>query len=202
MERLILVTIDEFHQGGEAHWSSFRPDMMRRSTGLRLYGVSGCPTVCMTATATHHEILEVKKFLGLRVEPVILTSSPVQSHIKFSILRRPSNNYGLEGVVKKNGEKNPGLFDLVDRVFLDHYVMDLNNGEEPKKAIIFCRGNGVLGALYSHVMMRTGYKFRDCRDAPFVMSHSSLLPPTEKVLQERSSEISLYFDITKRTTKD
>ena len=51
-ERLLLVCVDEFHQGGEGHWSVFRPDMMRLSTSLRLYGVPGCPTVCMTATAT------------------------------------------------------------------------------------------------------------------------------------------------------
>ena len=28
-ERLLLICIDEFHQGGEGHWSSFRPGMMR-----------------------------------------------------------------------------------------------------------------------------------------------------------------------------
>ena len=26
---LLLICIDEFHQGGEGHWSSFRPEMMR-----------------------------------------------------------------------------------------------------------------------------------------------------------------------------
>ena len=197
LERLICVCIDEFHQGGEAHWRSFRPDMMKRSTGLRLYGVPGCPTISMTATATSGEIDEVKHALGLRVEPVILTSSPVQDHIKFSIIRRPSNNFGLEGTVKKNGVRNPGLFNLLDRVFLHHYVKDLKQGVEPKRAIIFCRGNGVLGAIYSHVMKLTMNQYQDCRDAPFVMNHASLLPPTEKVLKERSSEISLYLSSNK-----
>ena len=26
---LLLICIDEFHQGGEGHWSSFRPEMLR-----------------------------------------------------------------------------------------------------------------------------------------------------------------------------
>ena len=114
-----------------------------------------------------------------------------------STIRRPSNNYGLEGTVNKDGIKNPGLLDLLDRVFLSHYVNDLMEGREPKKCIIFCRGNGVLGAIYSHLMIRTQGKFKDCRDSPFVMNHSCLLPPTEKVLAERSSEISLYLSSNK-----
>ena len=35
--------------------------MMKRSTGLRLYGVQDCPTVSMTATATGGDIEEVVK---------------------------------------------------------------------------------------------------------------------------------------------
>ena len=197
LERLILVCIDEFHQGGEGHWSSFRPNMMRRSTGLRLYGVERCPSIAMTATATNKEIDDVVTALGFRRKPVILTSSPVQSHIKFSMIRRPSNNFGLEGTVTKKGIRNPGLMDLLDRVYLHQYVEDLRTGAVPKKAIIFCRGNGVIGALYSHLMCLTQYKYRDCRDAPFVMNHSSLLPPTEKVLAERASDISLYVSSNK-----
>ena len=85
-ESLVMVCIDEFHQGGSAHWRSFRPDMMKRSTGLRLYGIPNCPTICMTATATTEEIDDVVKALGLRVEPVVLTSSPVQARIYLELL--------------------------------------------------------------------------------------------------------------------
>ena len=128
---------------------------------------------------------------------MILTASPIQAHIKFSIIRRPSNNYGLEGTITKKGVKNPGLLDLLDRVLLRKYVEDLRVGAEPKKAIIFCRGNGLLGSIYSHLMNMTEHKFKDCRDAPFVMNHSSLLPPTEKVIADRASEISLYLSSNK-----
>ena len=167
--------------------------MMKGSAGLRLYGVKNCPTLAMTATATTEEINEVVTALGLRSRPVILSSSPVQSHIKISAVRRPSNNFGLDGSTNMKGERNPGLMDLLRRVYIDKYLEDLENGETPKKCIIFCRGNGVLGAIYSRLMELTSYRYRDCRDSPFVMNHSSLLPPTEKVLAERAGEISLYL---------
>ena len=196
-EMLLMVCVDEFHQGGEGHWSVFRPDMMKLSTSLRLYGVRGCPSVCMTATATEKEIEDVVKALGLRAPPVILTASPIQAHIKISIIRSPPTNYGLDGTVTKKGVRNPGLLDLLDRILLRKYVEDLKAGAEPKKAIIFCRGNGLLGSIYSHLMNLTEHSYKDCRDAPFVMNHSSLLPPTEKVIADRASDISLYLSSNK-----
>ena len=32
---LLLICVDEFHQGGEGHWKSFRPSMMSSSSSLR-----------------------------------------------------------------------------------------------------------------------------------------------------------------------
>ena len=197
LDRILLICIDEFHQGGDAHWSSFRPEMMRGSTGLRLYGVKNCPSLAMTATATGSEIKEVVTALGLRTPPVVLTSSPIQSHIKFSIVRRPSNNFGLDGTTNENGEKKAGMMDLLLLVYLRKYLEDLENNIQPKKCIIFSRGNGVLGALYSRLMELTNYRYRDCRDSPFVLNHASLLPPTEQVLARRSGEISLYLSSNK-----
>ena len=163
LDRLVLICIDEFHQAGEGHWNIFRPNMMRGSAGLRLYGVKNCPTLAMTATATNEEIKEVVTALGLRSLPVILTSSPVQSHIKFSMIRRPSNNFGLDGSTNQKGVKNPGLMDLLMRVYLQQYLEDLKIGRNPKKCIIFCRGNGTLGAIYGHLMELTNFKYKDCR---------------------------------------
>lgn len=74
---------------------------------------------------------------------------------------------------------------------------DLEQGVQPKKCIIFCRGNGVLGEIHSRIMELTKFRFKDCKDAPFVMNHASLLPVTEKVLAERASEISLYLSSNK-----
>ena len=171
--------------------------MMRSSTGLRLYGVKGCPSICMTATATYEEVEEVKVALGLRTPPVVLISSPIQSHIKFSILRRPSSNHGLDGCMKKNGERSPGLMDLLMRIYLKSYIQDLNSGKEPKRCIIFCRGSNMLADIHNRLMEMTDYRYRDCRDSPFVMNHASLLPPSVKVISDRSSEISLYLSSNK-----
>ena len=192
-DMILLLCLDEFHQGTTGHWDSFRPDMLQKSAALRLYGVDNCPTIAMSATATTKEIKETVKALGLRIEPVILSSSPMQAHIKISMVRRPANNYGLHGSINKNGVRNAGLLDLLDRLYFDQMLEDLRYGKEPKKAIIFCRTGRVLGALYANMMERTAYRYKDCRDAPFVMCHSSLLPPTEAVLERRSDEYSTYF---------
>ena len=84
---IILVCIDEFHQSGDRFWDSFRPSMMRSSTSLRMYGVKNCPVICMTATATEADVDMVVTSLGLRSKPVVLTASPILSHIKFSVIR-------------------------------------------------------------------------------------------------------------------
>ena len=118
LDRILLICIDEFHQGGQGHWDSFRPNMMKGSTGLRLYGVKNCPSIAMTATATEKEVEDVVAALGLRSPPVVLSSSPVQSHIKISILRRPSNNFGLDGTDSERGIRKPGMMDLLYRVYL------------------------------------------------------------------------------------
>ena len=73
----------------------------------------------------------------------------------------------------------------------------MEKGVEPKRCIIFSRGNGILGDIYVRLMELTNYKYKDCRDSPFVLNHASLLPPTEMVLARRASEISLYLSSNK-----
>ena len=46
-------------------------------------------------------------------------------------------------------------------------------------------------------MELTDFKYKTCEDSPFVMNHSSLLPPTERVLEERADEIFLYLSSNK-----
>ena len=72
----------------------------------------------MSATATDVVIKQVVQAMGLRKPPIVLTSSPVQDHIKFSVIRRPSNNMGLDGFLSAKGEKKPGLMDLLLRIYL------------------------------------------------------------------------------------
>ena len=151
----------------------------------------------MSATATKSEVSDVVTALGLKKSPTILAASPIQSHIKFSMIRRPSNNYGLDGYIGKDGKRKPGLMDLLLRIYLNRFLDDLKSGRKPKRCIIFCRGNGILGALYSRLMELTDFKYNTCEDAPFVINHASLLPTTERVLEERADEIFLYLSSNK-----
>ena len=95
------------------------------------------------------------------------------------------------------GVTNPGLMELLRRIYLDRYLADLESGREPKKCIIFCRGMNVMAEIFVRLKEMTNYKYTDCMDSPFVMNHSSLLSPSTKVISERSSEISLYLSSNK-----
>ena len=77
------------------------------------------------------------------------------------------------------------------------YIEDLRMNVKPKRCIIFSRGMGILGDIYARLMELTDYKYNDCRDAPFVINHASLLPSTEMVLARRAPEISLYLSSNK-----
>ena len=90
LDRVLGVTIDEFHQGGEGHWKAFRPDMLRLSCSLRIFCRRGAAVLVMTATALAHEIREVVDMLVLRTCPVVLYSNPVLPYHKYSVIRRPA----------------------------------------------------------------------------------------------------------------
>ena len=167
--------------------------MVKSSTSLRLYGIKNCPTLLMSATVTESEVDQAVASLGIRASPVVLTSTPIQSHIKFSVVRRPANNFGIDGHIDASGVRRPGLMDLLMRLYLKDYLLDLELGRSPKKCIIFFRGTNMLAEVYKRLMDLTNYKYKDCRDSPFVMNHSSLLPTTVQVIANRSSEISLYL---------
>ena len=117
LNRIQSIVIDEFHQGGDGHWVSFRPEMLRQSCGLRVFARKGASVTIMTATAKEIEIQKVVQMLGLRRPPVVMTSTPVQSYHKFSVIKRPSNCYGLQGSVTKKDEVRPGLFVLLERLY-------------------------------------------------------------------------------------
>ena len=91
-----------------------------------------------------------------------------------------------------------GFCNVLRNIVRTHsFLDDLVHGRKPKKCIIFCRSNSMLGEVYGRLMELTNFKYTDCRDSPFVLNHSSLLPPSIKVLADRSSEISLYLSSNK-----
>ena len=106
---------------------------------MRIFAEPGSPTVAMTATATTLEISSMIKNLGLRTKPVILRASPVQSHIKFVTLSRPSNNCGSFGRVDKDGNEHPGMIDLLKRVYLDIFIRNTKLDLPTKKCIMLFR---------------------------------------------------------------
>ena len=185
---LALTVIDEFHLN--THWEAFRPEMMRQSTGLRAYACRGAPVLVMTATAGKTELNAVTRALGLETPPLMLTANPIQPHIKISVIKRPSNAFGLSG---KEGK--PGLWALLQEIYFTPMLTDLNEGRKPKRAIIFFRGMRQMIGLYSHLRGMTGYS--TAADAFFVTVHSDVRPATEETILNRREEILVFLSTNK-----
>jgi hypothetical protein len=169
----------------------FLQDYLRNSCAIRVYARKGAPVVAMTATATGRETQQVVEMLGLKTAPVVIHTSPVQTYHKFSVVRRPANGYGLLGRVSKSGALKPGLWQMLERLYLAEYLSNVAAGRQTKRCIIYFKNNVVLGAVYRNLQELTGQT--DPSTADFAMCHSSLLPPDEKMLQARRDDITLYL---------
>ena len=190
---LNMVVIDEFDTN--RHWKTFRPEMMRQSTGLRNYAREGAPMLVMTATAKKSEVQEVVRFMGLREPPVLITANPVHSHIKLSVVRRPSNAFGMAGREGSDGVLKPGLWALLNEIYFREFFRDRAEGREPKHALIFCRGMRIMSKLHSHLCTISGYC--DARDAPFAMFHADITPATEQVILDRMDDYQALLSTTR-----
>ena len=113
--------------------------MLKVTSRLRIYRAPGSPVVAMSATATPSEISATIKNLGLRSEPVVLKSSPVQSHMKFISLRRPPNTHGPDGFEDAKGVLHPGYLAYLDRLYLRKFISGVKEGREVKRCLILCR---------------------------------------------------------------
>ena len=136
---ILLVAVDEFHQGLSGHWDQFRPNMTKVIGRLRVFRASSAPCLAMSATATSAEVSAMIANLGIRTDPVLLQASPTQSNIKLVKIKRPPNNNGADGYMDKNGITAPGYLALLERIFLTDFITCIKTGKSVKKGLIFCR---------------------------------------------------------------
>jgi superfamily II DNA helicase RecQ len=191
-ELITAVVIDEVHTN--IQWT-FRELLMRETCMLLAFARDDAPVCLMTATATKQEIDKVVGSLGLQTDPVLLACNPVHDHIKISILRRPPNAHKLCGVEASSGAAKPGLWDLLYEIYFKHYFADKAAGRKPKKCLIFFRGMRQMVAVHSHLRRLTGQC--SAKTADFVMVHSDLTPPTERVIVSRMKEITIFLATTR-----
>jgi hypothetical protein len=142
----------------------------------------------MTATAMAKEIKQVEDMLALTTRPVVIHTCPVQTYHKFSVVKRPATAYGLMGISGPDGVCKPGLWQVLERIYLGQFLKDVRAGH---RSIIYFKNNVKLGAIYRNLQVLTGQ--RDPWTADFAMCHSSLLPADEKMLQARRDDITLYL---------
>ena len=158
---ILLVIIDEVHVN--LHWN-FRPSMQVTCRSLRAFATPGAPLLLMTATMRVEDMPRVAKALDIHASPVVIQKSPVHEHHKLSVVTRPSNAYGFDGLA--TGSK-PGLLQLLKLLYFDHYFNDLAAGRSPKKVLIFFRGYPKMLKCYNYLVKSTGQQTADV--ANFVM---------------------------------
>lgn len=165
---------------------------------LQIFAVDGAPSLCMTATATVKEIREMKDCLGFRDDEIlVLKSSPVQAHVKFQTLRRPPNGAGFDGDFSSSGSFKPGLGHMLDIIYLERFISDINKGLDPKKAIIFFRTETQLLATYEYLQERLPQFNGKNRVIPYVMNHGAVGEATDKDIVDRKDDIKLFLTTSK-----
>ena len=161
---------------------------------LRGKAVRSAPCLAMSATATAEEIEELKVDLGLRSgNTVVLRSDPVQSQFMYMKVQRPPNVHGSFGSENSAGEFQPGLVDIMNRLFLDYYVEKIRKGESVKKSIWLFRNENDIADIYDALCERLPGQSEDPLRCPFVMNHSNIGPITAESYRQRRGEISLYL---------
>lgn len=148
----------------------------------------------MTATLRVEDMARVAKSMDINSNPVLIHTSPVHNHVKFSIIPRPSNAFGFDGADHGAGEK-PGLLQLLERIYLRNYFEDREAGRQPKKCLLFFRGFKKMLTLHSYLAEKTGLKTADVAD--HVMIHSDLSLATEKVVVERLNSYNIIMATTR-----
>ena len=122
---------------------------------LRGKAVRSAPCLAMSATATAEEVEELKADLGLRSgNTVVLRADPVQSQFMYMRVQRPPNIHSSFGSENAAGEFQPGLVDIMNRLFLDNYVEKIRKGESVKKSIWLFRNENDIADIYDALAER------------------------------------------------
>ena len=158
--------------------------MKTATARMRLFSVPGAPALAMTATATKEDVDAMIRNLGLRSKPVVLRASPIQSHIKFSVVKRPPNIRGMDSELDKTGIEQPGLFALLDRLYLTKFVNNMLKNIPVKKCIMFFRSQKHMVDVHDYVKEKLP-EFKDPLTRPFLMNHGGLGPITSEYIIRR-----------------
>ena len=166
--------------------------MKTMTARMRIFSVPGAPALAMTATATTQEVKSMIKNLGIRDNPVILRASPIQDHIKFSVVKRPQNNRGMDGELDKYGIEQPGLLALLDRIYLSKFVENTLKNIPVKKCLMLFRTQKHMVDVHDYVREKLP-NFKDQKLRPFLMNHGGLGPITSDFIINRKNEYNLFL---------
>jgi len=182
---------DEFHQGQEGHWDTFRPEMVDKVMRQQVWMVKGSPIAALSATATQDEVDKMIAAMGRRNKPLIIAEGPIQTHHKIFVMRRPPSQCPLTGLTNANGVFKCGLLMVLRRLILDKLVKSIKENTPFKTTIIFFRTQEQAALVHSWLGQETGLRL--CDVAPFVQNHSSVSQSDDDVMAARTQDIKCWL---------
>ena len=130
--------------------------------------------------------------LGLRTKPVVLRASPIQDHIKFSVVKRPPNNRGMDGEIDRHGVEQEGLLAGLDRLYLLKFVENMKQDLPVKKCLMFFRTQKHMVDVHDYVREQLP-GFNDPMTRPFIMNHGGLGPITSEYIINNKNQYNLFL---------
>ena len=187
------VLADEVHLGTEGHWSSIRPNMLRKIFSAKVHAVPKAPLGCFTATITDSELRTVQIVAGRKKPMTIIAQGPIQRNFKVCLVQRPPSQVPFIGCTNAKGIFKPGLLHLLRLLLLDEFLAKFKAGDLARfpTTMIFFRSSVAMSQCNSYLIQKTGQRTYD--NTLFAMNHSNLSATDEAILHSRREQYRLFL---------
>ena len=157
------ILVDEVHLGTEGHWSSIRPNMLRKIFSVKVHAVPKAPIGCFTATITDSELRTVQVVAGRKKPMTILAQGPIQRNFKVCLVQRPPSQVPFIGCTNAQGVFKPGLLHLIRLLVLDEFLAKFKAGDLASfpTTMIFFRDSVAMSKCNSYLIEKTSEKTSD-----------------------------------------
>ena len=170
--QVVLLAIDEVHTCLESQWGNkgMREDMSRAPAFLKaqFQTTTKAPALAMTASAQIHK---TNKFSKNEVENIAITCSihhstfltisltPILPSQIFVRITKPPSYIGFDGIIahSTNEKDKSGPVDILWKIYLEKFVRCIENGEKPKKAIIYVTNLDHLSDIHEFLLDKLGH---------------------------------------------
>ena len=206
--QVVLVCVDEAHTCLETQWGSdSMHENMRRAPAFlkaQFQTTTKAPVLAMTASA---QAFKTKKSSKSEIEEIASTCSihntsymtiymtPIISSQLYVRLSKPPAIRGFDGELSHSTSKNVtgGSVDILLKIYLGKFIECIENGQTPKKAIIYVNNLNHLSDMNEYLLGRLGHLpyVRNPNTCPWVIN-STCAGRSFKVYQNTLFNLCLF----------